>query len=171
MWMARCLPAVAVAVAAGSAGCSSSDRPPPERATATATRAAPGAPFRGLRVNARVVPREGNPRTVFHVRFRPRQFVGRRAHALHDYEAHLRAEHDRASCIIDTGAYLDPRHPRRGITLDPAEQMGNRWCRDRFRGSVIYYRAYSCPIHGSCDAPASPRDRRRRVARIAFTVR
>ena len=70
----------------------------------------------------------------------------------------------------DAGGFLDPRHPRRGIVLDPSRQMGQRWCRGRFTGSLTYYRAYACPSHGTCRPPAGFRARRRSVARISFRI-
>ena len=152
-------------------GCAACGAPAEQPRAAAPAASRPPPAFRGEPVSARVVPPAGSPRTIFRVRFRPRQRVGRFGRVRRGYEAHLRAEHDHASCIIDTGGYLDPRHPRRGIVLDPGEQMGNRWCRDRFTGSVWYFRAYACRAHGTCRPPKDFREQRRRVARIAFTVR
>jgi hypothetical protein len=163
-----CRHAIVLIALSGCAGCGSSAESAPGGDARPAR--APGT-FRGLPVNARVAPSSGGPHTVFRVRFRPREFVGHDGDALRSYEARLRAAHDRASCIIDTGGFLDTRHPRRGIVLDPNHQMGGRWCRDRFTGSVTYHSAYACPAHGTCRPPKEFRERQRRVARIAFTVR
>jgi hypothetical protein len=131
-------------------------------------------PFRTVPTRVRVVPRRGNALTVFRIRIRSRAFVGTRAHAIVDYEAHVldKTNPYGAGCIIDTGPSF-PRSYRRPleIVLDPKEQMGGRWCRGRFRGTLTYYRDFLCPAKGICRPPKNFPRRSRRVARLAFEVR
>jgi hypothetical protein len=132
-------------------------------------RAAPR--FQALPVRATVAPATGGIHTVFRIRLIPRETVGVRGHVIQGYDARLLNHHSVASCILDTGGFLNRPLQHAEIVLDPAKQMGLQWCRGTFTGRVNYYRDYACPAHGGCHVPAGFRRRSKRVARLRFEVR
>jgi hypothetical protein len=162
--MLRCaLLTLALALAAG---CGRGARPPaPERAAKRDGHT----PFRGLPVKARLVPAVGGVHTVFRIRFRAREPVGRRGDARLGYSARLMNLPGGSGCIVDTGGFFEPR--RRAIVLDPRAQKGGLWCRGRFSGRITYYRDYACPARGTCHVPRGFPRRHRTVARVSFRVR
>jgi hypothetical protein len=76
------------------------------------------------------------------------------------------------SCIGDTGpAFVDSYRRPLTIVLDPRKQKGGRWCRGRFRGTLVYYSTFACPDKGVCRPPKDFPNRRQTVGRAAFDVR
>jgi hypothetical protein len=122
-------------------------------------------------VQATVVPASGNIHTVFRIRIRARETVGVRGHLIQGYEARLFNHRGVASCILDTGGFLNDGHQPREIVLDPSKMMGLEWCHGRFTGRLNYYRDYTCPSHSDCHVPAGFRTRSRKVARLRFRIR
>ena len=166
----RCSAAASLAGLLLLAGCGGGGD---SRETTTSTVGQRFPPFRALPVRAKVIPRRGGILTTFRIRFAPRGFVGVRSRAIEGYEARLfdRSNPNGAGCIIDTGGFLNTRGAQPEIVLDPRRQMGGRYCRGSFRGTLSYYRDFACPARGVCRPPKNfPRDRAA-VSRLAFEVR
>jgi hypothetical protein len=132
----RCSAASGLALAAVAllSGCGGGSAP-------KRTETAPGPPpFRPLPAHVTVSPRRGGPSTTFRIRIRTRAFAGVRAKARQDFELHMRdvTNPNAFSCIGDTGpAFVDSYRRPLTIVLDPRKQKGGRWCRGRFRGTLV----------------------------------